>query len=102
MLTLVRGRKTSHTLFLFKQEPRISQRRNPCSSSFLEAGTEVLLQAEQNKKEMRAKPVRGDTANPTVPLAWRGGACVCCATPWKAGREVKSPVSWYSYYKHRV
>lgn len=64
MLTLIRGRKTLCTSVHLTDEPRISQRRKPSSSSFLEAGREVLLQAEQIRKEPRAKPALGEHCKP--------------------------------------
>lgn len=85
------GRKTSHTCFPSKHEPHTSQRRNPGSSSCLEAGTWVLSQAEQKKKETGAKPL--------TLLAWTGETGICFVAPWKAGGEMKSPVSWYNPYK---
>lgn len=93
------GGEKHHRLFSSSNtSPHISQKRDPSSSSFLEAGSEVLLQAEQKKKEGRAEPALGEHCKPhSTAGAAGGGVCICFATPWKAGWETKSPVSWHSY-----
>lgn len=90
LLTLVRGRKTSHTFFLFKHEPHISQRRNLSSSSFLEAGSEVLLQVEQNKKEIRAKHVLSEHCKPHSTAGVAGGSVhlFCHTLESRTGNEI--------------
>lgn len=91
-----------HRLFSFSNISPTSQRRNPSSSSSLEAGTGILLQAEQNKKGVKAEPVPGEHHKPRGAAGVAGGGGLGSATSWKAGREMKSPVSWCSYCKHRL
>lgn len=98
-LRLGKGGKTAQAFFFFKHEPHISQRGNPSSSSSLEAGSGVLSQAEQHKKGVKAKPALGECHKPP---GVAGGGGLGSATSWKAGREMKSPVSWCSYCKHSL
>lgn len=90
MLTLIRGRKTLRTSIHFTDDPHISQRRNPSSSSFLEAGREVLLQAEQIRKELRAKPVLGEHCKPhsTAGVAAGRAHVFCHGRESRTGNEI--------------
>lgn len=80
-----RGGKSAQAFFFSKHEPHISQRRNPSSSFSLEAGTGVLLQAEQNKKgvEVNLCSVNTTTPPPPVPLVWLGKAASVLPHPGK-------------------
>lgn len=73
MLALVRGKKNITDLFPLQTQTHTSQRRNPGSSSCLEAGTGVLSQAEQTKKEIGAKPLRGEHGKPLGTAGMAGG-----------------------------
>lgn len=93
MLTLVRRRKTSHTFFLCSLflviEPHLSKRRNPSSSSFLEIGTEALLQAEQ-KKKTRVNPVLSEHFKSHSTPSMAGGSMhlFCHALESRMGNEI--------------
>lgn len=114
MLTPVRGRKTSHSFFLVRHKPHLSQRRNPSSSPFLEPGMEVHLEAEQNKEEIRANPVLGACCKPHSTGMVKAGSSVrlfCHSLESRTGNEIsclmvqlsqaQGLMSWYCKHSRK-